>query len=133
MSDEWQIREIKHQSYVEIADDQGCPVAIRVYRDDAEAIVRDHNAALVARPEGTEDILRRRVWTLRPALELAVKRLRDVYPAYEQHHEGGEIWRVIEMGEQALAETSGPTPRPEGTAGEVEATESGADGAPTLL
>ena len=37
----------------------------------------------------TEDILRIRVWSLRPALELAVKRLREVYPSYRDYHEGG--------------------------------------------
>jgi len=57
----------------------------------------------------TEDILRERVWKLRPALELAVKRLREVYPAYRDYHDGGEIMRVIEQGERALAETAGPT------------------------
>jgi hypothetical protein len=51
----------------------------------------------------------KRVQTLRPALALAVKRLREVYPSYEDYHEGGEIMRVIEIGERALAETAGPT------------------------
>lgn len=58
----------------------------------------------------TEAILRGRVQLLRPALELAVKRLREIYPAYEQHHEGAEIWRVIEIGDEALSKTAGPTP-----------------------
>jgi hypothetical protein len=57
----------------------------------------------------TEDALRERVWKLRPALKDAISALRDVYPSYEQHHEGAEIWRVIEIGERALSETAGST------------------------
>lgn len=56
-----------------------------------------------------EEILRNRVRTLRPALALAVKYLRDIYPSYADTHEGGEIWRVVEVGEQALKDTAGST------------------------
>jgi hypothetical protein len=56
-----------------------------------------------------EGVLRRRVWTLRPALQLAIKRLREVYPHYEDAHDGGEIMRVIEIGDKALADTAGST------------------------
>jgi hypothetical protein len=63
-----------------------------------------------------EEVLRERIYKLRPALALAVKWLREIYPSYEDHHEGGEIWRVIEISEKALAETAGstiPLPPPE--------------------
>lgn len=68
-------------------------------------------AAAEARAEQAErerDAARRRVWTLRPALDLAVKRLREIEPSYRDYHEGGEIWRVIEIGARAMDETSGP-------------------------
>ena len=67
--------------------------------------------AAEARAEQAErerDAARRRVWTLRPALDLAVKRLREIEPSYRDYHEGGEIWRVIEIGARAMDETSGP-------------------------
>jgi hypothetical protein len=57
----------------------------------------------------TERILRERVRVLRPALALAVKYLLAVYPDHANHHEGGEIMRVIEIGERALADTKGQT------------------------
>ena len=55
-----------------------------------------------------ERSLRRRVWQLRPALAMAVKCLREVYPEYEDIHDGAEIMCAIDIGEQALAETAGP-------------------------
>lgn len=59
----------------------------------------------------TEQILRMRVWTLRPALQQAVRTLRDVAKQYEGSHEAGHIAMVIATCEKALAETTGPTTR----------------------
>ncbi len=57
----------------------------------------------------TETVLRQRVQALRPALALAVKYLHHFHAEQRNSHEGGEIWRVIQIGERALAETAGPT------------------------
>jgi hypothetical protein len=57
----------------------------------------------------TEAILRQRVQTLRPALALAVKYLHHFHNEHRDSHEGGEIWRVIQIGERALADTADPT------------------------
>lgn len=75
------------------------------------AATREAVDAVRAEYEATEKVLRSRVWALRPALTQAVKTLREVYPNFEQHHEGGDIWAVIEAGERALVDTAGPTPR----------------------
>jgi hypothetical protein len=69
-------------------------------------------AGYQGRRQTTEQILRARVWKLRPALQQAIRTLRDVHKQYEGFHEAGHIWMVIEAGEQALAETAGSTTIP---------------------
>jgi hypothetical protein len=39
--DTWLIQEIGDANYVAIVDEQGCPVASRVYRDDAAQVIAD--------------------------------------------------------------------------------------------
>lgn len=69
----------------------------------------DAARADVARLREQVDTLKRRVWTLRPALTLARKRLSDVAAQYERTHEHAEIMRVVNMADQALSETVGPS------------------------
>lgn len=46
--DRWHIRGKDDDAYVMITDDQGCPVAARVYRFDAEWIIAQREAAFQA-------------------------------------------------------------------------------------
>lgn len=116
MSDEWRIEDAPY-GYA-LHDPSGRVVGVLHDAEAAITVLRSLNhlealeyAALDAQPTGdaAEDVLRRRVQALRPALQLALRRLRDVYPVFEQHHEGGEIQRAILLAEAALTVTAGPT------------------------